>query len=263
MVPPHGAGRSRYRCRVPYLTAAAADLQRIHRVRDADLPDAAVLYGVWSTASFDSEVRGLFPDARPVAERTVAIELGGRLVWMVHVFGAAMAASHAHLAASLGARSILQVGSYGGLATAGRVGDVLVPSRVLGKDGVSRQQSKGVPIEMDVRLRTQLGEALIEAGATTIDGLLISTTTISLERDSDVRRWVRAGYAGVEMEAAATAAMARHFGIPTAGAFVLWDNIGVGHTIFNRSDEDRERTHEAQLRILRAAVDVAGRFAGS
>jgi hypothetical protein len=62
------------------------------------------------------------------------------------------------------------------------------------------------------------------------------------------------------MEAAATAAMAQHFSIPTAGAFVLWDNIGVGHTIFNRSDEDRERSRLAQLQILRAAVEVAARF---
>jgi purine-nucleoside phosphorylase len=242
---------------VPYLTASAADLQRIHRVLDADLPHAAVLYGVWSAESFDSEVRSLYPDARSVAERTLAVVAAGRLIWLVHVFGAAMAASHAHLAASLGARSILQVGSFGGLATDGKVGDVLVPSRVLGKDGVSRQQSKGAPIQMDAPLRMQLAGALAAAGATTIDGLLISTTTISLERDRDVRRWVRAGYAGVEMEAAATAAMARHFGIPTAGAFVLWDNIGVGHTIFNRSDEDRERTRIAQLRILRAAVETA------
>ena len=125
---------------------------------------------------------------------------------------------------------------------------------------MSRQQSKGVPIDMDTDLRGRLESALVAAGATTIDGLLISTTTISLERDADVRRWMRAGYAGVEMEAAATAAMARHFGIPTAGAFVLWDNIGVGHTIFARSDDDRTRTTVAQAQILRAAVETAAAF---
>lgn len=245
---------------MPYLTAAAPDMQRAHRVADADLPHAAVLYGVWSAASFDAEIRELFPSARAVAERTLLVEVHGRRVWLVHVFGAAMAASHAHLAGILGARAILQVGSYGGLATDGRVGDVLVPSRLVGRDGVSRQQSKGRPIDVDPALRGALRATLEAEGATTIDGLLLTTTTISLERDSDVRRWVRAGYAGVEMEAAATAAMARHFGIPTAGAFVLWDNIGVGHTMFNRSDDDRERTHLAQRQILRAAVDTAARF---
>jgi hypothetical protein len=38
---------------------------------------------------------------------------------------------------------------------------------------------------------------------------------------------------------------------------VLWDNIGVGHTIFTRTDADRERTRLAQDLILRAAVEVA------
>jgi uridine phosphorylase len=242
---------------VPYLTAAAHDLQRVYRVRDENLPEALVLYGIWSATAGEAEIRALFPAARPATERTVLVELDGRRVWVAWVYGAAMASSHAHLAAVLGARSILQVGSYGGLATDGKVGDVLVPSRVLGKDGVSRQQSKGVPIDMDPGLRARLNAALVAGGATTIDGLLISTTTISLERDSDVRRWLRAGYAGVEMEAAATAAMARHFDVPTAGAFVLWDNIGVGHTIFTRTDADRERTRLAQDLILRAAVEVA------
>jgi uridine phosphorylase len=245
---------------VPYLTASASDMQRTHRVRDADLPDAAVLYGIWSASTGEAEVRALFPAARPATERTLLVEIDGRRVWVAWVFGAAMASSHAHLAAVLGARSILQVGSYGGLATTGKVGDVLVPSRVLGKDGVSRQQSKGAPIDMDARLRARLEAALVAEGATVIDGLLISTTTISLERDADVRRWIRAGYAGVEMEAAATSAMARHFGIPTASAFVLWDNIGVGHTIFTRTDEDRERTKAAQAQILRAAIETAAAF---
>lgn len=242
---------------MPYLTASAADVQRTYRVRDENLPDALVLYGIWSASNGEAEVRELFPDARAATERTVLVDRNGRRVWVAWVYGAAMASSHAHLAAVLGARSILQVGSYGGLATEGRVGDVLVPSRVLGKDGVSRQQTRGLPIDMDPGLRAQLEATLAAAGATTIDGLLISTTSISLERDSDVRRWLRAGYAGVEMEAAATAAMARHFNIPTAGAFVLWDNIGVGHTIFTRTDEDRERTARAQSQILRAAVEVA------
>ncbi|HJP88253.1 MAG TPA: hypothetical protein VJ850_04395 [Candidatus Limnocylindrales bacterium] len=245
---------------MPYLTASAADLQRIHRVRDEDLPDAAVLYGIWSAATGEAEIRALFPDARPAAERTVLVEIGGRRIWIIWCYGAAMASSHAHVAAALGARAILQVGSYGGLATDGKVGDVLVPGSVLGKDGVSRQQSKGAPIEMDARLRSDLAAALGAAGATVIDGLLISTTSISLERDTDIRRWMRAGYAGVEMEAAATAAMARHFGVATAGAFVLWDNIGVGHTIFTRTDGDRARTKLAQQQILRAAVETAARF---
>ena len=245
---------------MPYLHADPDDLQRIHRVHDDHKPDAAVLYGIWSTSAGKAEIRDLYPDARQVAERTLLVEIGGRNVWVILVFGAAMASSHAHVAGALGARSILQVGSYGGLATDAEIGHVLVPSRVLGRDGVSRQQSRGVPVEMHADLRAALIAALQRQGATTIDGLLISTTTISLERDQDIRRWVRAGYAGVEMEAAATAAMARHFGIPSAGAFVLWDNIGVGHTIFTRSDEDRERTKVAQDQIIRAAVETAASF---
>lgn len=243
---------------MPYLSVSAADLQRSHGLTEGDLPDGAVLWGAWSTQSSHDLIHTLFPNVRDIAERTVLIEQDGRRVWLAFVFGAAMAATHAHMAAVLGARSVVQVGTFGGLAPHAEVGDVLVPSRVVGRDGVSRQLAT-VPIEPDVRLRALLCQHLSANGVGALDGTLVTTTTIALERERDIRRWQRSGFAGVEMEAASTMAVAQHFGLPTAGAFVLFDNVGLGHTVFTRSEEDRQRTQTARLAVLRAAVaTVAG-----
>lgn len=247
---------------MPYLDASAADYQRAHGLADADLPDAAILDGVWSVQSAWERLRRLAPSVREVGERIALIEVDGRRVWFVFVFGGAMAATHAHLAAALGARAILQIGTYGGLAPDGAVGDVLVPSQVVGRDGVSRQLSRNRPISPDPALRASLAEHLRASPVATRDGALVSTTTIALERPRDIRRWVRAGYAGVEMEAAATLSTAQHFGVPAAAALVLIDNVGSDHTIFQLTDEERVHVRAAREAVVLAAVRVAALAAG-
>lgn len=244
---------------MPYLEADPADLQRSHALAGADLPDAAVLFGAWSLSGRVEQLRARYAAARQVMERTALVEVDGRRVWVIFVFGGAMAATHAHLAAVLGARAILQVGTFGGLVPRARVGDVLLPSLVIGRDGVSRQLSRNLPIAPDAVLRRTLDRELRQRRIEPSDGTLVSTTTIALERPRDIRRWVRAGYAGVEMEAAATISTAQHFGIPAAGGFVLIDNVGSDHTVFALTDDERERVHDARDTLIEAALLTAAR----
>lgn len=138
---------------MPYLDADPADLQRVHGLADADLPEAAILNGVWALESKLDEFCAQIPGAREVMERTALVEVDGRRLWVIFVFGAAMAATHTHLAAVLGARAILQIGTFGGLAPTARVADVLVPSQIIGRDGVSRQLSRNRPITPNESLR--------------------------------------------------------------------------------------------------------------
>jgi uridine phosphorylase len=147
----------------------------------------------------------------------------------------------------------------GGLTDGWRVGDVLVPSLVVGRDGVSQQLSRNKPIRPDAALSSALcGELESRIGAEAVrSGTLVSTTTIALERKSDIARWRRCGYAGVEMECAATTGTASHFGVPTAGAFVLMDNLAANHTVFALSEDDYRRINAGKDATLRAAVAAA------
>jgi nucleoside phosphorylase len=247
---------------MPYLDADAASLQRSLGLGDADLPDAAVLDGVWSARSAWDRLRRLAPNVREVSERIGLVDVDGCRVWYVFVLGGAMAATHAHHAAVLGSRAMLQIGTYGGLEADGAVGDVLLPTQVTGRDGVSRQLSRNRPITPDADARAALKTRLLAAGVGARDGLLVSTTTMALERPRDIRRWMRAGYAGVEMEAAATLSMAEHFGVPAAGGFVLIDNVGSGHTVFDLTDEERARVTAAREAVVEASIFAAATIAG-
>lgn len=247
---------------MPYLDADPGDLQRSFRLADADLPDAAILVGSLRVGGYAAFLTEIWPRARQVEERIRLVEIDGLRVWFIVVFGAAQAATFAHLAVRLGARAMVQLGAMGGLQLGWEVGDVLVPGEVVGRDGVSRQLSHGRPSTPDRAMAELLMTTVSSAGLAARRGTLVTTTTIALERPRDVARWQRAGYAGVEMEAAATMAVAGHFGVPSAGAFVLMDNLAADHTVFHVSDEDRRRISAAREPMTRAAVSAVSDRAG-
>ena len=237
-----------------YIDASPADLQRAFAIADGDLPDAFVIEGRWEAGGLLADVERTWPSARRVDERTSLVEVAGRRVWVNASFGAAQAVTYTHLAVRLGARSVVQIGSFGGLADGWAVGDCFVPSSVVGRDGVSRQLTGGEPVAPDPSLADRLRRALAAAGMPVHDGTLVSTTSIALERHPDVARWRRAGYAGVDMECAATLAMAAHAGVPAAGALFLIDNLADDHTVFDQTDDERMRCRFSRDAILRAAV---------
>jgi uridine phosphorylase len=247
---------------MPYFDATPAALQRMFGIADTDLPDAALLVGQWGQGSCFEHVRSIWPDARDIEEHSILIDAGGRRIWVSVVFGAAMAATVAHFAVKLGARALIQTGSMGGLAPGWNVGDVLVPSLVVGRDGVSRQLSRNKPIEPSGELSGCLASELADTLQTSAlrGGTLVSTTSISLERRSDITRWQRSGFAGVEMECVATLSMARHFDTAAAGAFVLIDNIGDDHTFFDLTEDHETRIRAAKDAVLRAAISSAVRY---
>jgi uridine phosphorylase len=244
---------------MPYLDASPASLQRMFGIAVGDLPDAAIVVGQWGQDGYFEHVRATWPNVRDIEERSVLIDVDGRRIWVSVVFGAPMAAMIAHYAVRLGARAVIQIGSMGGLEPGLSIGDVLVPSLVIGRDGVSRQLSRNKPIEPSAdltdRLVSELSLRLPDKPVRR--GTLVSTTSISLERHSDIARWQRSGFAGVEMECAATISTARHFGAATAGAFVLIDNVADNHTFFDLTDTQRDRIRAAKDVTLRASVAAA------
>ena len=244
---------------MPYFDVSSTDARGMFGIADDVAPTAAILVGEFSQRDCFRRVRAIWPDAREVEEHSLLVEARGQRIWIGVVIGAAMAATIAHLVVKLGVQALVQVGAMGGLADGWRPGDVLVPSLVVGRDGVSRQLSRNKPIEPDARLSSALSDELASRldGATVRSGTLVTTTTISHERPRDIARWRRCGYVGVEMESAATIGTAAYFGVPAAGAFVLLDNLASQQTVLTLSDEDNRLIETGKDAILRASVAAA------
>lgn len=153
---------------------------------------------------------------------------------------------------ALGARRLVRVGTCGALTDSLGLGDLLVATSVLSRDGTS--SALGAPPEMPVD--ADLLASLDSAGPGAHRGSVVSS---DLFYDSDRRRadeWVASGAVAVEMEAAAVLAVAAVHGVAAACVLVVSDTLTGGRR--RRIEADDLLAAERELgRVGAAAVGGA------
>lgn len=218
-----------------------AAVQALVGVMPDDAPGALLIHGVYNMPPAVQAWRDRLTHAR-TASRAFNIVIGevdGVTVWYAAVLGAPMAAFAVHAAALLGARGIVQIGSYGGTKKGQNVGDLLIVTGAGRGDGASDWYlPPGERVAADGGLVERLRQRLAAQGLRWHEGEVFTTPAFMAETWDDILRWEREGYAGVEMEAAATLAIARHFDLPATALIYLLDNlIEERHILDNTADE--------------------------
>jgi len=186
----------------------------------------------------------------------------GSRVWFVPVMGTAVMSWYLHAACLLGARRIVLVGTVGGLAPSLRTADVIVPDRSDGAhsawmyhrgDDPATRPDPAMAASLVRRLR-----AALPAGSTIAQGPTTTCETILAETAQDVAEWSAAGYLGVEMEAAVTFAIGRHFGIPAAAALYVADTLvtEIGSLDPAYADSAAARSHARQVQYDAALAEL-------
>lgn len=177
----------------------------------------------------------------------------GRRVWFVPVMGTAVMSWYLHAACLLGARRIVLVGTVGGLSPSLHTADLIVPNRSDGTHSAWMYHRSNDPATrpdptMAASLARRLRAAL-PSGATIAEGPTTTCETILAETAQDVAEWSAAGYLGVEMEAAVTFAIGRHFDIPAAAALYVADTLldEVGFLDPAYADSAAARSHARQV----------------
>jgi purine-nucleoside phosphorylase len=89
------------------------------------------------------------------------------------------------------------------------------------------------------------------------EGPVFNTPAFMAEKWEDVLRWQAEGYAGVEMEAATTYAIAAHFGVPAACLLYLLDNLIEERAITHNTAEERARILARRALVEDVALALA------
>lgn len=228
---------------------------------DEGPPDALVIVGHFRPV----RITEAFARAFDGAERLRAAEAG----WLIHqstgrvaLVGAAaspMAGHWAHLFARAGTRRIVQFGWYGACQPGTEAGDVLVPTRAARGDGVSRWYLEGRdPADASPELAGRLSDALEARGLRVHRKPMYTTTSLMSESAEVIARWQRAGYHGVDMETAATLAVARAHEVERAAVLLRIDDLTTGeHDLFDPIDPDvLEAMAEYGRRAMEATVET-------
>ena len=239
---------------------SAADHLRYLGFEDGP-PDALVIVGDFRPVRATEQLAANFDGAEPipVAEAGWLVPRGDRRLMMVGAAASPMAGHWAHLAARAGVSQIVQFGWYGALQPGTEAGDVLVPTRAGRGDGVSRWYLEGgEPADATPALSDRLGGALGQRGLRVFRKPMYTTTSLLSESHEVIARWRRAGYHGVDMETAATLAVARSERVDRAAVLLRIDDLVSGeHHLFDPIDPDvlRELGRVARLAI-EATVEV-------
>jgi uridine phosphorylase len=123
--------------------------------------------------------------------------------------------------ATLGARTLLRVGTCGALADGLDLGTLVIVTEAICDDGTSRALGAGDRAAPSAELLARMRAAGADAA---IPGVTVSTDLFYDEREGTEAGWLAAGASVVEMEAATLFALARRRGVQ-AGALLLVSDL--------------------------------------
>ena len=243
----------------------AFDATQVRSLIDIGPEDALhglIVHGVYDMPDMVRRWRDRLANARVAGDafNIVIGEHSGHTIWYAPVLGAPLAAFVTHCAAVLGVGSIVQIGSYGGTRAGISVGDLLlVTGAGRGEAASDWYLPQGRPATPDEGLCDQLRASLACCGLAWHEGSVFTTSAFMAEKWEDIQRWEREGYAGVEMEAATTLAIAESFRVPAACLLYLLDNLIEERHLLATSNDERARIRQSLQVVEDVALELVSR----
>lgn len=210
-----------------YRELAPEDHRRILGLSEAELPDILLLLGVFDVTAGAERFSGYLEN--PAWHRRFVAWLGshrGLKVGLVGAFGGPMAAMHAHTWIGAGVPIVAQVGWFGALQHGTNLADVVVPRHAERQDGVSDWYlPKGILADASPELASAVRAELDRRQVPNDAHAIYSTPALLAESRDVIADWSRHGYHGVDMETAATFAVAKSLGAMRVAALIRLDDL--------------------------------------
>ena len=188
-------------------------------------------------------------------------DLGDHPVAYASVYGAPMASELVHVFGVLGTPLVIQTGCCGALADEMMPGDLFVATEAYCGEGASQYYNPGdktVQASMDLRSwRHDRGTGCPEFVA----GRVYTTSALFAEGMDDIEAWHQEGFAAVDMETAATFAVARYFGMDRASILYAFDNPRRKEHILLDDVESEKRRAVGNRRVIELALKLVKEYA--
>lgn len=229
------------------------DLERNDWLRMLGLPErrvpkALILRGTRNLktqyALYRDRFRNVLEVGSPngVLEDVFVGDLDGFPVAYASVYGAPMASEVTHVFGVLGTPLVVQTGCCGALAEAIAVGDLFVATEAYCGEGASQYYK---PDGKVARASLALAESSAVRCVHDVPvhfGRIYTTSALFAEGEKEVDDWFARGFAAVDMETAATFAVAEHFGMDRASILFAFDNPRRReHLVLQDAEKDRRR----------------------
>jgi len=183
-------------------------------------------------------------------------DLGPHPVAYASVYGAPMASEVTHVFGLLGTRLVIQIGNCGALADDLATGDLFSASEACCGDGASQYYAPGeacVTASLDPCEWIPAGSS---ATAAVRRGRIYTTSALLAESRDDLETWHQDGCAAVDLETAATFAVAKHFGMDRTSLLYVFDNPRRKDHIFVDDADRAERRRRGNATMMDLVLDL-------
>ena len=186
--------------------------------------------------------------------------LDGRPVVYASVYGAPMASEVVHVFGVLGTPLVVQTGCCGALADGIAAGDLFVATEAYCGEGAAQYyEPGGETVTASLNLREWVaGERLASMELHT--GRIYTTSALFAEGLEEVEAWFQAGNAAVDMETAATFAVARYFDMDRASILFAFDNPRQKEHILLDDAQKAHRRVAGNARMIELALEVVKEY---
>jgi purine-nucleoside phosphorylase len=241
-----------------------SDWQALLNIPDERIPAALVIRGTRALKRHCAEMRCYFSNIFDICDPNVVIDdvfigdLDGTCVAYASVYGAPMASEIVHVFGVLGTPLVIQIGCCGAISDQLLSGDLLAVSSAYCGEGASQYYKQdGKEVSATLRLEETLSSAS-EKSIKIHYGRVYTTSALFAETSEDVEKWAAQGFSGVDMETAATFAVAEHFGMKRAALLFVFDCPRHGEHILT-SDEEKDRRrqlgNQRMIQVTLAAIE--------
>ena len=173
-------------------------------------------------------------------------------------YGAARAVEPAHVFAQMGTPLLIQIGTCGAIDSGLETGTVMVPDAAAGRDGVSQHYCSAATIDLDLGYATRARTLLAKRGIVVDRGAHLTWPSLFAQTDANCTAWAAEGLRTVDMETAAVAAVAQHFGARAVALLTVWDTLSSGKTFLDPLTTAKTKAlTKADAEIFEVALDLA------
>jgi len=243
-----------------YRELGPEDHRRMLGLGQDELPEAVLLVGVFAIEDGGARFARYFETADKHRRfPSFLTTWKGRRYALAACFGGPMAALHAHTWLGAGVPTVVQVGWFGALQAGMSLGDVIVPSHAEREDGVSDWYlPKGLLADSSPELSDTIGSRLEARDIDVVRRAIYSTPALMAESREVIADWSRHGWQGVDMETAATFAVAKSLGAQRAAALIRLDDlVEEDHSLTEATPEaSRKFLREREREVLEATLEA-------
>ncbi len=184
-------------------------------------------------------------------------DLEGHPVGYASVYGAPMASEVVHVFGVLGTRLVIQTGCCGALADDIAAGDLFIATEAYCGEGASQYYLPGKKI---VTASLDPQEWIAEKGIFHT-GRIYTTSALFAEGMEEVEAWFRAGFSAVDMETAATFAVAQYFDMDRASILYAFDNPRQKEHILLEDAEKNDRHRIGNKKMIEVVLETIKQYA--